>query len=66
MYGFCVTGRLNKLYTVEFHNMCSEPDIINLKSRGVERVASGGKYIQHFSLQTNCVYLLMVLNRMAT
>jgi hypothetical protein len=36
MYGFSVTGRRNRLYNVEIHNMSSELDIINLKSRGVE------------------------------
>jgi hypothetical protein len=36
--------------------MRSEPDIINLKLRGIERVVSGEIYIQHFSLQTRlCV-----------
>jgi hypothetical protein len=74
MYGLCVTGRWNKLCNVDFHNMCSEPDIVNplnaelnpichlltllgahhilhfsrirvnLKSRGAERVMSGGKH----------------------
>jgi hypothetical protein len=56
MYGFCVNWRRNELYNVVFHSMCSEPDNINLKSRGIERVLNGGNCIQHFSLQTNlCV-----------
>ena len=64
MYRFCVTGRRNELYNVEFCNLCSEPDVINLKSRGIKRVMSGGKYIHHFNLRTNPYVPDVVLDRM--
>lgn len=60
MYGFSVTGRRNRLYNVEIHNMSSELDIINLKSRGVEWVVENIYSILVCIL--TCVYLMMVLN----
>ena len=47
---------LTLIYLSKMHGHSNIKLIINLKSRGIERVVIGVKYIQHFSLQTNlCV-----------